>query len=66
MSKSTNPYAKARYKIQHNLYKYLEEGMECELESILSKIIFNKPEKHYFDINQKSYIEKRFMNTTGG
>lgn len=49
-----------------NLNKYLEEGMESDLESILSKIIFNKPEKHYFDISQKSYIEKRFMNTTGG
>ena len=49
-----------------NLYKYLEQGMEDILESMLSKIIYNKPEKHYFDINQKSYIEKRFMNTTGG
>ena len=49
-----------------NLQNYLNKGMQKNLESILSEIIYNKPEKHYFDINSKSYIEKRFMNTTGG
>ena len=49
-----------------NLVPYLESGQEDQLRKILSNIIFNKPEKHYFDINKKSYIKERFMNTTGG
>ena len=32
----------------------------------LKKVIFTKPERHYFKIDEKSYIHKRFMNTTGG
>ena len=49
-----------------DLVPYLEAGQEIQLRKILSNVIFNKPEKHYFDINKKSYIKERFMNTTGG
>lgn len=32
----------------------------------LKKIIFNKPEKHFFDINKKAPAVERFMSFTGG
>ena len=32
----------------------------------LKNVIFNKPEKHLFSINDKTYINNRYMNTTGG
>ena len=49
-----------------DLAPYLESGQEIQLRKILSNVIFNKPEKHYFNINKESYIKERFMNTTGG
>jgi len=49
-----------------DLVPYLGSDQEIQLEKILSNVIFNKPEKHYFDVNKKSYIKERFMNTTGG
>lgn len=49
-----------------NLNPILETGTEYKLIKVLKDVIFNKPEKHYFNINEKSYIKKRFMNTTGG
>ena len=29
-------------------------------------IIFNKPERHFFSVDDKTYIDNRYMNTTGG
>jgi len=49
-----------------NLNPILETGTEYKLINVLKDVIFNKPEKHHFNINKKSYIKKRFMNTTGG
>ena len=49
-----------------DLVPYLGTDQEIQLKKILSNVIFNKPEKHYFDVNKKSYIKERFMNTTGG
>ena len=49
-----------------DLVPYLEAGQEIQLRKILYNVIFNKPEKHYFNINKESYIKERFMNTTGG
>ena len=49
-----------------DLVPFLGTDQEIQLKKILSDVIFNKPEKHYFDINKKSYIKERFMNTTGG
>ncbi len=49
-----------------NLNPILETGTEFKLINVLKDVIFNKPEKHHFNINKKSYIKKRFMNTTGG
>ena len=49
-----------------DLVPFLGTDQEIQLKKILSNVIFNKPEKHYFDINKKSYIKERFMNTTGG
>ena len=49
-----------------DLNPFLKEGKNQELLSILKNVIYTKPEKHYFRIDEKSYIKKRFMNTTGG
>lgn len=49
-----------------DLVPFLGTDQEIQLKKILSDVIFNKPEKHYFDVNKKSYIKERFMNTTGG
>lgn len=49
-----------------DLVPFLGTDQEIQLKKILSNVIFNKPEKHYFDVNKKSYIKERFMNTTGG
>ncbi|MFL2661538.1 MAG: GTP 3',8-cyclase MoaA [Alphaproteobacteria bacterium] len=49
-----------------NLNPILETNKEYKLLEVLKNVIFNKPEKHNFNIDEKSYIKKRFMNTTGG
>ena len=49
-----------------NLNPFLNESDDSKLMSVLKNLIYNKPERHFFDINEKSYIKKRFMNTTGG
>lgn len=49
-----------------NLNPFLTESDDSKLMSVLKNLIYNKPERHFFDINKKSYIKKRFMNTTGG
>ncbi len=49
-----------------DLNPFLKVEKNQELLSTLENVIYNKPEKHYFQINEKSYIKKRFMNTTGG
>ena len=43
---------------QRDLVPYLEAGQEIQLRKILSDVIFNKPEKHYFDINKKAISKK--------
>ena len=48
-----------------NLKKFLYED-EKKLLSIISDIIYNKPEKHLFSVDDETYINSRFMNTTGG
>ena len=48
-----------------NLKKFLHKD-EKKLFSIISDIIYNKPEKHLFSVNDETYINSRFMNTTGG
>ena len=37
-----------------------------KLSQKIRSIIFNKPEKHFFSIDDKTYINNRYMNTTGG
>ena len=49
-----------------DLNPFLNEQNDKKLIKTLQKIIYTKPEKHFFNINEKSYIKKRFMNTTGG
>jgi len=49
-----------------DLKPYLEKHNIKSLIRILEKIIFNKPEKHHFKINEKKSDISRFMNTTGG
>jgi cyclic pyranopterin phosphate synthase len=49
-----------------DLNPYLEEGKQQELLETLKNVIYKKPEKHHFKIEEKSYIKKRYMNTTGG
>lgn len=49
-----------------DLNPILKTGKVKALENILRDVIYNKPEKHYFSVDDKSYITKRFMNTTGG
>lgn len=39
---------------------------DVELNDIVKKVIFNKPEKHSFSIKEVGYINNRFMNSTGG
>ena len=31
---------------------------------IIQNSIYNKPEKHFFNIKDKAYVQDRFMNTT--
>ena len=49
-----------------DLNPFLNEQDDKKLIKILQKLIYTKPEKHFFNINEKSYIKKRYMNTTGG
>lgn len=49
-----------------DLKPFLETSKNNKLLDILESVIFRKPEKHFFEINKKNYIKKRFMNTTGG
>ena len=49
-----------------DLNPFLNSSDNRKLLSILKNVIYKKPEKHYFNIEDKSYIKKRFMNTTGG
>ena len=44
---------------------YLNENRIEELENMLKKRIYEKPEKHFFKIEESSSVN-RFMNTTGG
>tara|TARA_A100001011_G_scaffold385570_1_gene459787 strand:+ start:163 stop:1059 length:897 start_codon:yes stop_codon:yes gene_type:complete len=37
-----------------------------EISQKIKNIIFNKPEKHLFSVDDKTYINNRYMNTTGG
>ena len=37
-----------------------------KLSQKIRRIIFNKPEKHFFTVDDKTYITNRYMNTTGG
>ncbi|MBD23111.1 MAG: GTP 3',8-cyclase MoaA [Alphaproteobacteria bacterium] len=39
---------------------------DSEIIEIIKNSIYHKPEKHFFDIKEKSYVQDRFMNTTGG
>ena len=57
---------KLKNEFMHNLNPILKTGKVEALENILRDVIYNKPEKHYFSVDDKSYIKKRFMNTTGG
>ena len=49
-----------------DLKPFLTPDRNEVLLSKLKSVIFKKPERHFFKINEKSYIKKRFMNTTGG
>ncbi len=49
-----------------DLNKYLDENNTEMLSNVIKKVIYKKPERHYFKINEKSYIKDRFMNSTGG
>ena len=49
-----------------DLKPFLRSGKSKELFNTLGSVIYKKPEKHFFNINEKSYIKKRYMNTTGG
>ncbi len=49
-----------------DLNPYLKSEKNRQLLDTLRNVIYRKPEKHYFKIEEKSYIKKRFMNTTGG
>ena len=33
---------------------------------IIKSSIYHKPEKHFFNIKEKAYVQDRFMSTTGG
>ena len=37
-----------------------------KLSEKIRRVIFNKPEKHFFTADDKTYINNRYMNTTGG
>ena len=37
-----------------------------KLSEKIRHIVFNKPEKHFFTVDDKTYINNRYMNTTGG
>ncbi len=39
---------------------------DSEIIEIIKNSIYHKPEKHFFDIKEKAYVQDRFMNTTGG
>ena len=39
---------------------------DSEIMKIIQNSIYNKPEKHFFNIKDKAYVQDRFMNTTGG
>lgn len=49
-----------------DLTPFIRANDRPNLLNALKKVIFMKPERHYFKIDEKSYIHKRFMNTTGG
>ncbi len=49
-----------------NLKPFISNKNDFELFKMIKNSIQKKPEKHFFKINEKSYIKKRFMNTTGG
>ena len=44
---------------------YLSKNKIKDLENMLIKGIYEKPERHFFNINDYSSVS-RFMNTTGG
>ena len=39
---------------------------DSEIIKIIRNSIYHKPEKHFFNIKEKAYVQDRFMNTTGG
>lgn len=49
-----------------DMKKYLDSSKNRVLLSKVKKMIFNKPEKHFFKINDSKTPLKRFMNHTGG
>ena len=49
-----------------DLTPFMRANDRQNLLNALKEVIFMKPERHYFNIDEKSYIHKRFMNTTGG
>ena len=48
-----------------NLTKILKLD-DNKLSEKIRHIVFNKPEKHFFTVDDKTYINNRYMNTTGG
>ena len=48
-----------------NLKKALHKN-DSEIIKIIRNSIYHKPEKHFFNIKEKAYVQDRFMNTTGG
>ena len=49
-----------------DLKPFLRNKSTKSLEEILKTTIYDKPEKHFFKINDDKSPIKRFMNTTGG
>ena len=39
---------------------------DSEIMEIIKSSIYHKPEKHFFNIKEKAYVQERFMSTTGG
>ncbi len=49
-----------------DLNPFLDSNSNKKLLNVLKNVIYKKPERHYFNIENEGYIKKRFMNTTGG
>jgi molybdenum cofactor biosynthesis enzyme MoaA len=49
-----------------DLKPFLKNKSSEALSESIKKAIYNKPEKHFFDINDSKPAVERYMNLTGG